>query len=67
MMEKEIVEQLQDYALLQSSLLTILEAVETKKWPKTFYVFNSQWNDETLSAIARAFEKIGVEVPESEK
>lgn len=60
-------DQLQDYAMLQSVLLVILEAAETKKWPKTFFLFNDQWNASTLSAIARNMEKLGVEVPASEK
>ncbi len=53
--------------MLQSVLLVILEAAETKKWPKTFFLFNDQWNASTLSAIARNMEKLGVEVPASEK
>ena len=60
-------EQLQDYAMLQCALMAVLEAVETKRWPKTFFVFNDSWNADTLSNIARQVEKLGVEVPDSEK
>lgn len=60
-------DQLQDYAMLQCALLAVLEAAETKKWPKTFFVFNDSWNADALSRIARQMEKLGIEVPDSEK
>lgn len=53
--------------MLQCALLAVLEAAETKKWPKTFFVFNDSWNADALSRIASQMEKLGVEVPDSEK
>lgn len=53
--------------MLQSALLVILEAAETKKWPKTFFLFNDTWNADILSNIAAWMEKLGVEVPSCEK
>lgn len=57
----------QDHQSLYSSLLMILEALETGKMPKNFLMYNDEWLDGTMQKIISVMhEKYGIEVPDGE-
>lgn len=64
---RELMECVQDKQSLYSTLLLILEALETGKMPKSFLVYNDTSIDEVVSNITEAMSsKYGIEVPDSE-
>lgn len=68
-MEKknEMMAEVQDCQSLKGALLLIKEALETGVWQKSFFLFNDEWIEETLSDIARMLrDKHGIDVPDSE-
>lgn len=64
---KDVLGVVQDASAMQSLLLTILEALNTGVWPKTFFMFNDLWIENVKSEIAQTMkDKYGVSVPDSE-
>lgn len=57
----------QDHRSLESSLLVIMEALETGHWPKSFLLYHDEWIGDVMREIAMLLkEKYGVEVEEGE-
>lgn len=62
----DVCSQLQDFQTLKCVLLIIQEALETRKLPKNFLIFNETWIMDQLEIIFDLMRKLGIEVPESE-
>ncbi len=65
MRDLDVIECAQDARSLQSALLLIEEALETGTMPKSFLIFNDEFNDKsfrTISILMR--DKYNIEVPE---
>lgn len=56
----------QDYALLQSWILALEDALETKKMQKTFLLFNDEFNSEITQRVGSLLRDFGIDVPDSE-
>lgn len=61
----EIIRIVQDHSAMESSLLVIMEALETGVWPKNFVMYRDPWLEDVMEKIALlASEKYGISVPE---
>lgn len=62
----DVCSQLQDLQTLKSALLLIQEALETRKLPKNFLIFNETWIMDQLDIIFDLMRNLGIDVPETE-
>lgn len=62
---KDFIGIVQDNSAMYSSLLMIMEALETGVMPKSFLVYNDSTIDEAMDRISQLLhDKAGVELPE---
>lgn len=62
---KDFIGIVQDNSAMYSSLLMIMEALETGVMPKSFLIYNDSTIDEAMDRISQLLhDKAGVELPE---